>query len=113
MPSPSLKLPPGPSFILRQLFSWEFASYAASVHLVCIGSEALGLHVPVWVIVSCSILALPWILLANAQYRYWGDKRKAASLGARLVPTVPTRLPGGIDLITTWMKAFHTGYIGK
>ena len=113
MASPVLRLPPGPAFILRQLFSWEFVSYAASVYLVRVGNEALGLGVPGWGILSCSILAPPCIFLVHAQYRYWRDGRKATSLGARLVPTVPTRFPGGIDLITTWVEAFRTGYIGE
>ena len=113
MPFPSSKLPPGPSFILRQLSSWQFALYAASVYLVCVGNQVLGLNVLAWVVVSCSIPALPCILLAHTQYQYWKDGRKAASLGARLAPTVPMRLPGGVDLITTRMKEFHTGYLGE
>ena len=112
MPSRPFKLPPGPSFILNQLFSWELASFATSVYLVRAGSEALGLNVPAWAIVSCSILALPCIFVAHAQYQYWRDGRKAASLGARLAPVIPRKLPGGIDLITVWMKAFRTDYIG-
>jgi len=106
------KLPPGPSFILRQLLSWEFVSFAAAIYSICIGNKALGLNLPPWVVVSCTILALPCIPLFHAQYQYWRDGRKAASLGARLVPTVPMRLPGGIDLVATLRKAFRTGYIG-
>ena len=113
MPFPSPRLPPGPSFILRQLFRWQFASYAASVYLVCVVNIALGPNAPAWVVVSCSIFALPCILLALAQYQYWKDGRTAASLGARLAPTVPMGLPGGIDLIATRMKEFRTGYIGE
>lgn len=113
MPSPLLKiLPPGPSFIINQLLSRLFVSFAASVYLACVGNDVLGLKVPVWVVVSCSILALPCILLSHARYQYWRDGRKAASLGARLIPTIPARLPEGIDLIATWMEAFRTGYIG-
>ena len=113
MPSSVLNLPPGPSFILRQLFSWGFISYAASVYLVRVGALGLNLDVPWWEIISCSILALPCILLFHARYRYWSDRRTAASLGARLAPTVPMRLPGGIDLIAARLEAFRTGYIGK
>ena len=112
MPSPLLKLPPGPSFVLKQLLSWEFVSFAAPVYLLCAGSEALGLNVPVSVIVSSSILAAPCIIVARAQYQYWRDGRKATSLGARLAPTIPMTLPGGVDLIVTWMKAIRTGYVG-
>ena len=36
-----------------------------------------------------------------------------ASLSTRLAPTVPTRFPGGIDLIATRMEAFRTGYVGE
>ena len=110
--SPPFKLPPGPSFLLGQFFSGEFILFAGSVYLVSIGNEALGLNVPVWATVSCPILALPCILLAHAQYRYWKDGKKAASLGARLAPTVPMRLPGGIDLLAAWMEGFRTGYVG-
>ena len=113
MPSPALKLPPGPSFILCQLFSLEFVAYAASVYVVRVVALGLNLNVPWWETIACSILVLPCFLLAQAQYRYWKDRRTAASLGARLAPTVPMRLPGGIDLITAWMEAFRTGYIGE
>ena len=114
MPLPLPKLPPGPSFILRQIFNWEFASYTASVYyLVCVGNRALSLSIPGWVVVSCSIPSLPCIIFALAQYRYWRDKREAASLGARLAPMIPRRLPGGIDLIATLMETFRTGYIGE
>lgn len=94
------------------VFQREFILFAGSVYLVSIGNEALGLNVPVWAAVSCPILALPCILLAHAQYRYWKDGKKAASLGARLAPTVPMRLPGGIDLLAAWMEGFRTGYVG-
>ena len=114
MPLPLPKPPPGPSFILRQIFSWEFASYTASVYyLVCVGNRALSLSIPGWVVVSCSIPSLPCIIFALAQYRYWRDKREATSLGARLAPMIPRRLPGGIDLIATLMETFRTGYIGE
>lgn len=113
MSFPLFKLPPGPSFILSQVLSWKFASFTASVYFICIGNEVLDIKVPVWVVISSSILAFPCILVARAQHRYWRDGKKAASLGARLAPTVPTRLPAGVDLVTAWMEVFRTGYIGR
>jgi len=112
MLSHPFKLPPGPSFLLGQFFSGEFTLFAGFVYLASIGNKALGLNIPVWATVSCPILAFPCIILAHAQYRYWRDGKKAASLGARLAPTVPTRLPGGVDLLAAWMEAFRTGYVG-
>jgi len=107
------KLPPGPSFILRRLFSWEVVSYSGFVYALCVGSRSAGTNVPLWVIVSSSIAALPALFLAQRQHEYWSNQRKARSLGARLVPTVPTRWPGGIDLLATIIKVFKTGYIGE
>ena len=110
--SPLPKLPPGPSFILHQLLSREFISFAVTLYSIWIGNEALGLILPVWVVLSGTTIALLSIPLVHAQYQRWRDRRTAASLGATLVPTVPARLPGGIDLVTTLMKTFRTGYIG-
>ena len=74
----------------------------------------MGINVPMRVIVSGSTLALPYIAIAHARYRYCQrDGRKAASPGERLAPTVPTGLPGGIDLIAVLMEAVRTGYIGE
>ena len=107
------KLPPGPSFILRQLFSWKVVGYSGLVYVLRVGTKKAGANVPLWVIVSSSIAALPALFLAQYQHEYWRNQRKARSLGARLVPTVPTRWPGGIDLLANIIKVFKTGYIGE
>ena len=73
----------------------------------------LGVDLPVWKIVSASIVTFPVILYAQAEFRYWKDKRKAESLGARLAPQVPYRWPAGIDLIVAMFDEFKTGYLGE
>lgn len=73
----------------------------------------LGIDVPLWIIISSSVAALPAILYARTQLQYWRHKRKAESLGARLAPMVPHRWPGGIDLIVALIDVFKIGYIGK
>jgi len=108
-----LKLPPGPSFILRRLFSWQVISYSGFVYVLSVGTKRAGANVPLWMAVSSSIAALPALFLVQCQLKYWMNQRKARSLGARLVPTVPTRWPGGIDLLATIIKVFKTGYIGE
>ena len=107
------KLPPGPSFILRRLFSWQVVSYSGFVYALYVGTKRAGTNVPLWMIVSSSIAVLPALFLAQCQLEYWRNQRKARSLGAQLVPTVPTRWPGGIDLLATIIKVFKTGYIGE
>jgi hypothetical protein len=114
LPGPKFmpKLPPGPSFILRRLFSWEVASYSGFVYFLRIGTKKVGMKVPLWVIISSSAIALPVLFLAQCQFDLWKNQRKARSLGGRLVPTVPTKWPGGVDLMVAMVNAFKTGYIG-
>lgn len=107
------KLPPGPSFILRQLFSWEVAGYSGFVYLLRVGTKKINVNVPLWAIASSSIVALPVLFLVRCQLDTWKNRRDARSLGARLVPTVPTKWLGGIDLVFAMINVFKTGYLGK
>jgi len=113
MSSPRFQLPPGPSFILRQLLSWKVVSYGAFVGCVRVGRETLGIDPPLWTLVFCSIVVLPAILYAQTEFQYWSVKRKAESLGARLAPRVPSKWPAGIDLIVALIDVFKTGYLGE
>ena len=113
MTLPLFELPPGPSYILRQLFSLKVAGYAASVGCVHVVGEIVGMDLPVWAIILFPVVALPGILYAQTELQYWKDKRKAKSLGARLAPKVPSKWPAGIDLITALDNVFKTGYLGK
>ena len=107
------ELPPGPSYILRQLFSLKVASYGSLVTCIHVGGELLSIDFPLWMIISCSIIALPVILYAQAGFQYWKDKRKAESLGARLAPKTPSKWPGGLDLAAAAANASGVGYIGE
>ena len=113
MSPPRFELPPGPSYIFRQLLSWKVVGYGAFVGCLRIGGETLGIDPPLWKILSCSIAALPAILYAQTEFQYWMAKRKAESLGARLAPRVPYKWPAGIDLIVALIDANTTGYIGE
>ena len=113
MDLPCFKLPPGPSYILWQLFSLKVAGYGAFVGSVRVGGELLGIHFPLWMIVSCSIIVLPAILYTQVEFQYWKNKRKAKSLGARLAPKAPSKWPGGLDLIIAAANVSRIGYIGE
>ena len=107
------EFPPGPSYVLRQLFSFKVAGYGTFAGCVHVVGELLGIDIPLWMIVSCSIIALPTILYTQVEFQYWRNKRKAESLGARLAPKTPSKWPGGLDLIIAAANVFRTGYIGE
>ena len=107
------ELPPGPSFVLRQLLSLKFAGYAALVGCIRVGGGFLDIHVPLWAIVSSLVAALPAIVYAKSEFQYWRDRKKAESLGARLAPKLPYRWPAGIDLIVLSNRLSQIGYLGK
>jgi len=113
MNTPKLKLPPGPSYIVSQILSWQTAGYVSSVALIHVGAEALGGHLPVWAIVTSSVIALPAILYVQSELRYWRLKRTAAALGARLAPKVSGKKPFGVDLVAAILEAHKSGYIGE
>jgi len=78
------------------------------------GTKKVGAStVPLWIIASSSVVALPALFLGQRKLNTWQNQRKAQSLGGRLVPTVPTKWPGGIDLIVAMIRVFKTGYLGE
>lgn len=107
------RLPPGPSFLLRQLFSAKVVGYVAFVGCIRVGGELFDINLPLWAIVPSSVAVLPAIIYAQSEFQYWRTKRKAESLCARLAPKVPSKWPAGIDLITASINAFKYGYPGE
>ena len=106
------KLPPGPSYIVCQIFSTKTASCVLFVALIHAAADAVGIYAPVWAIIVASVIALPAVLYAQSELRYWRVKRTATALGARLAPKVAGKRPFGIDLIAALLEAHKTGYIG-
>ena len=113
MNTPQLKLLPGPSYIVCQILSRKTASYVVSVALIHIVAHAVGIYAPVWAIVVSSVIALPAVLYAQSELRYWRDKRTATALGARLAPKVAGERLFGMDLIVALLEEQKTGYIGE
>ena len=107
------KLPPGPSYVVSKLLCWKTAGYLLSVALIHAGADAVGVHAPVWAIVTSSAVAFPAALYIQSKLRYWRDERAAATLGARLAPRVSGKKILGMDLIAALMEAYESGYIGE
>src|ERR1700753_2226896 len=108
MKLPHLQLPPGPSFILQQLFSLKVVGYGAFVWRIHVGGEMLGIGLPLWATFSSSAVALLAIIYVKSEFQYWKEKKKAQSLGARLAPAIPYKWPGGTDLIAVMTNVFNS-----
>lgn len=106
------ELPPGPHFIFRHLLTMDVVSFCTFFYCARLGALSLAIDFPQWAIIVSLVAALPMAIYVQSEFQYWRDMGKAESLGARLAPKVPCRWPAGIDLITTVVKAFKSGYPG-
>ena len=52
------KLPPGPSFILHRLFSWEAVGYSGFVYFLRVGTRKIGTNVSLGIILSSFVVTL-------------------------------------------------------
>lgn len=64
----------------------------------------------IWVIIS--LLATPSIYIAYGILRHFREENEIKKLGARRVPQVPARWPGGLDLVWATVNSFDNGYPG-
>jgi len=70
------------------------------------------LSIPTWVLVSASILSVPFISATKIIRKSVSDRRTAASLGARLVPVFEGKWIGNLDILSFLLRGFDTGYPG-
>jgi hypothetical protein len=110
MPSP---LTPGVKFLSRGVayVAVYVGGTVGLARLADVLSEG-QFYVPVWMAVTGALAVMP--VLAYL-YMFAGElnkKRRAAALGARIVPQARGSWPGNIDLLRMNMKAAVTGYPG-
>ncbi|KAF8451110.1 cytochrome P450 [Boletus edulis BED1] len=70
-------------------------------------------HMPIWLQVPLYIASLPLILVCGAVYGDFRDRRQAVMKGAILAPQVPSKWPGGLDLLLVSVRNFRGGYMGE
>ena len=70
------------------------------------------LCMPDWLCFLLSLASLPFALACTLVYRDFRDSRQAVLSGASLAPTVPSKLPGGLDLLISSLRNARDGYIG-
>lgn len=71
-----------------------------------------GYQLPTWVVVSGAALSIPIFSTVYIMSRKLMLRRRAASMGARLVPEVPGKRLGNLDILGEMMEKLKTGYPG-
>lgn len=101
---------------LRFLGSRLLALTSLSALVVCLRSTLnahLGTSIPGWTCIPAILIGLPLGFAVRIRLGEMHHRRRAAALGARIVPLVPTRLPAGLDILTTLFKEAQEGYPGE
>lgn len=105
-------LTPGVVFLSRRLLSLVCLSVLiASVRLTL--NVYLGFSILSWACVALTVLGVPLALAARIILDEMHHHRRAAALGARIVPRVMGRSFGNLDIITAMFKEAQDGYPGK
>jgi hypothetical protein len=69
-------------------------------------------YTPHWLYTSLSLASLPFVLACSLLYTDLRDRRQAAFHGAFLAPSVPSKWPGGLDLLISSLRNASGGYMG-
>jgi hypothetical protein len=103
----SSNFPPGLLYIVQTI-----PSLALSLLPVLIAHRFLPYHLPIYVWTLAYILAVPIIAVVKGVLQYVREEREIKGFGARRVPQVHTRWPGGVDALLFTVKSFSEGSFG-
>jgi len=71
-----------------------------------------GILIPKRVVFGATVLAMPIVTTIHLTWVQIKKQRRAAALGARLVPKVPGKRPGNFDVLVQVINVQH-GYLSK
>lgn len=75
-------------------------------------NRALGAHIPTWIAIFGSLVALPVGVVIRLFLKQRRDRLDAAAMGAQIVPKVKGKRFGNLDVIKRSKEIWMTGYIG-
>lgn len=70
----------------------------------------LSFFIPAWLLMTATALGAPTVLALRIALDEINQRRRAAALGARLVPRVIGSLPGNLDVLMKLMNEYRHGY---
>ncbi|KAF8715658.1 hypothetical protein AX14_012520 [Amanita brunnescens Koide BX004] len=76
-------------------------------------NRALGAHIPTWIAIFGSLVALPVGVVIRLFLKQRRDRLDAAAMGAQIVPKVKGKRFGNLDVIKRSKEIWMTGYIGE
>ncbi|KAL1743862.1 cytochrome P450 [Schizophyllum fasciatum] len=102
---------PGVNFIARKAFllGCQAGLAGAGLHLL---ASFLSFDLAIWQLILGATLSSPILSVTSYVIDRVRIARRAAALGARLMPQVRTKLPGNLDFLSRMMEYIENGYPG-
>lgn len=105
-------IPPGITFLTRGLIALLLPCGAIAT-LKFILYNYYNIFIPTWALISGIAIGLPIVLTIRVQIVDMKHRRRAAVLGARVVPCVKGKWPGNIDEFRKFFTSIKEGYPGR
>ena len=105
-------LTPGVTFLGRGVACFSVYVSTASYGTFKL-AESQGISLPAWTVVAGAVIAAPVLGRLYIVYRNYSRRRRAAQLGARLVPKCQGKAPGNLDILKISLDSIAFGYPGE
>lgn len=105
-------LTPGVLFLGRGLASLLFSCAIIFAGRYVLDAH-LGVHIPSSVLATAFVVLFPLLLLLRYYWGQYDEHRRAAALGARVVPRLAGKWPGNFDKLLEIIESVDSGYIGE
>lgn len=109
-----MSFPPGLKYLITQVLPKALIP-PVLVYSSCYVATELGLvqlPLPLWFKTTIIVLSLPATLILKNLLRDLKQIRESRAMGAVRVPLVPSKLPGGIDMLRSGLLREKTAYLG-
>lgn len=106
-----MELPPGITFVTANAPRIVLPPAITLCGIKLLGTFS-NVSMPILLQLSLCLASFPLALACSVVYANFRDKRQAAMNGAILAPRVPSKWPGGLDLLLASTQNLRSGYMG-